>query len=58
MSCENKKILVIGGSSLFGIYLIPLLMKEGCEVIATYVNGQEIRERTDIAEYTGGVATP
>jgi len=58
MSCENKKILVIGGSSLFGIYLIPLLMKEGCEVIATYVNGQEIRERTDIAEYTGGGATP
>ena len=58
MSCENKRILVIGGSSLFAVYLIPLLMKEGAEVIATYMPGQKIPERTDIAEYTGGPALP
>ena len=49
----DENVLVIGGSSLFGRYLTPLLLKEGYNVTATaYKDGDEIcPEKTE--KFTG-----
>ncbi len=49
---DKNKSLIIGGTSLFGRYLIPRLIRRGEDVTATYLKKTDI-ENDDLAKYAG-----
>lgn len=50
---EGGISLIIGGTSLFGRYLAPLLLKSGNKVIATKLFGQDVTVDPSLEKYTG-----
>lgn len=49
---DKNKSLIIGGTSLFGRYLIPRLIRRGEDVTATYLKKTDI-ENDDLVKYAG-----